>query len=336
MNSIGTFFRMTIFGESHGPYVGVVVDGCPAGLPLSLDDFTGDLGRRKGGKTGTTARKETDIPELAAGVFEGCTTGAPILILFENGDVDSSAYEPLRRTPRPGHADLAAYQKYGGFNDYRGGGAFSGRLTAALVAAGVIAKKLIKPAEVTAELIEAGGSEDMEKALKTAIRANDSIGGIVACRAHGLCAGLGEPFFDSTESLLSHLLFSIPGIKAVEFGAGFAGARMRGSEFNDPIASGTGETRTNNAGGINGGITNGNDLLLRVAVRPTASIGIPQDTIDLDTGEQTRLSIKGRHDVCFALRVPVIIEAACAIVMADLMLREQKIPRVLEGERHGS
>jgi len=328
MNSFGRLFRVGMFGESHGPHVGVVVDGAPAGLPLGVADFFADAERRRSGKPGTTARKETDSPTIASGVFEGRTTGAPILILFENRDVDSSAYEPLRRTPRPGQADLVALQKYGGFNDYRGGGAFSGRLTAALVAAGVIAKKLIRPAEVAAELVEAGGSADVEGAIEKAVKARDSIGGVVGCRVRGLPAGLGEPFFDSTEGLLSHLLFSIPGIKAVEFGSGIASSRMAGSEFNDEIVSTTGETRTNNAGGIIGGITNGNDVLFRVAVRPTASIGRSQHTVNMDTGELCEVSAKGRHDACFAVRVPVIVEAACAIVMADLMLIEQRIPRI--------
>ena len=329
MNSFGRLFRIHIFGESHGPAVGVVVDGCPAGLPLAAIDFSADMERRRSGKPGPTARKEADSPTSASGLFGGKATGAPILILFENRDVDSSAYELLRRTPRPGQADLVAFQKYGGFNDYRGGGAFSGRLTTALVAAGVIAKKLIRPAEVAAELVEAGGSGDVESAIEKAMEAHDSIGGVVECRARGLPAGLGEPFFDATDALLSHLLFSIPGIKAVEFGSGLAASRMAGSEFNDEIVSTTGETRTNNAGGIIGGITNGNDLFFRVAVRPTASIGKRQRTINMDTGEQCEVSVKGRHDVCFARRVPVIVEAACAIVMADLMLLEQRIPRIL-------
>jgi chorismate synthase len=329
MNSFGRLFRVSIFGESHGPSVGVVVDGCPAGLPLKIEEFADDMARRKSGRAGTTTRKEADIPQIASGLFNGCTTGAPVLILFRNEDTDSGAYEPLRRTPRPGQADLVARQKYGGFNDYRGGGPFSGRLTAGLVAAGVIAKKLIRPAEVAAELIEAGGSGDIEKAVETAMKANDSIGGIITCRTTGLPAGLGEPFFDSAESLLAHLLFSIPGIKAVEFGAGIKGARMRGSEFNDEIVSVAGETRTNNSGGINGGITNGNVVLFSVAVRPTASIARNQLTVDMETGERCEVSVRGRHDACFALRVPAVIEAACAIVMADLTLLEQKIPKVL-------
>lgn len=328
MNTFGRLFRISLFGESHGRCVGVLIDGCPAGLPLSVDDFLPDLDRRKSGRPGTTPRKEEDIPSIMSGLFEGRTTGAAIVILFENKDVDSSSYDSFRVTPRPGQADFVAIRKYGGFNDYRGGGIFSGRLTAALVAAGVIAKEVIHPARVEAGLLEAGGSVDIDGAIEAAVRNRDSVGGIVECRAKGLPVGLGEPLIDSAESLLGHLIFAIPGIKGVEFGAGFAGSRMTGSEYNDEIVSTTGETKTNNAGGINGGITNGNELVLRVAVRPTASISKSQSTIDMETGERRRLSVEGRHDACFAVRVPVVVEAATAIVMADLMLLEQKIPRI--------
>ena len=330
MNSFGRLFRVTIFGESHGPCVGVLVDGCPAGLPLGPSDFASDLARRMSGLPGTTARRETDTPSIMSGLFEARTTGAPLAILFENRDVDSKAYEPFRKTPRPGQADFVAFHKFGGFNDHRGGGTFSGRLTAGLVAAGVIAKRLIRPVLVEATLVEAGGSTDVEDAVEEAVKAHDSIGGIVECRARGVPVGLGEPFFNSAESLLSHLVFSIPGIKGIEFGAGFGGSRMRGSAYNDIIVSTEGKTETNNAGGINGGITNGNELFFRVAVRPTASIAQNQLTIDLDTGQRGEVVAGGRHDACFALRVPVIVEAACAVVLADLMLLEQKIPRVLE------
>lgn len=249
--------------------------------------------------------------------------------MLENKDIDSGAYEQLRRTPRPGQADLAACLKYGGFNDYRGGGMFSGRLTAGLVAAGAIAKKLVAPTTVEANLIEAGGSAEIGRAIEAAVAAGDSIGGIIECRAGAVPSGLGEPLCDSVESLISHLVLSIPGVKGIEFGAGFACARMAGSEYNDEIISADGRTKTNDAGGINGGITNGNDLVFRVAVRPTASIAKSQHTVDLETGERRELTIGGRHDVCFAVRVPVIVEAATAIVLADLMLREQRIPRVI-------
>lgn len=329
MNTFGELFRITLFGESHGPSVGILLDGCPAGLSLSVEDLLPDLERRRSGRPGTTARREEDMPVILSGLFEGKTTGAAIVILFENKDVRSGAYEHLRRTPRPGQADLAAFLKYGGFNDYRGGGMFSGRLTTGVVAAGAIAKKLIAPVTVEAELIEAGGSHAIDDAIQGASAAGDSIGGIIECRTREVPAGLGEPLFDSVESLISHLVFSIPGIKGIDFGSGFACARMAGSEYNDEIVSRDGRTKTNNAGGINGGITNGNELVFRTAVRPTASIARSQHTIDLETGERRELVIGGRHDVCFAVRVPVIIEATTAIVLADLMLREQRIPRVL-------
>jgi chorismate synthase len=328
MNSFGRLFRINVFGESHGQSIGVLIDGCPAGLPIREDDFLNDLERRKSGRPGTTPRKEEDVPTINSGLFNDRTTGSPILITFDNRDTDSSAYERIRTTPRPGHADFVAFRKFGGFNDYRGGGAFSGRLTAPLVAAGVVAKMLIRPARIKANLLEAGGSKDIEKAIQMAIAAEDSIGGIIECSAAGLPAGLGEPFFDSAESLLSHLVFSIPGIKGIEFGAGFACSRMMGSAYNDEIATIAGETKTNNSGGINGGITNGNELLFRVAVKPTSSISKAQSTIDLTTGEQRELRVGGRHDTCIALRIPVIVEAATAIILADLMLLEQKMPRI--------
>lgn len=332
MNTFGRLFRVSMFGESHGASVGVLVDGCPAGLPISADDFLPDLERRKSGRPGTTARKEDDRPSILSGLFNGKTTGAAIVIVFANKDTDSAVYEDLKKTPRPGQADLVAFHKYSGFNDYRGGGIFSGRLTACLVAAGVIAKKIIRPVTIEAALVEAGGSGEIARAIEAAVARNDSIGGTVECRARHIPLGLGEPLFDSAESLFSHLIFSIPGVKGIEFGAGFAGTRMAGSEFNDEILSVDGLTLTNNAGGINGGITNGNEVVFRTAVRPTASIPRTQGTVDLETGDRRNLTIGGRHDVCFAVRVPVIIEAAAAIVIADLMLMEQRISRTIRGE----
>ena len=328
MNTFGRSLRIGIFGESHGNSVGILVDGCPAGLALSPDDFTADLARRKSGAAGTTARREDDLPLIKSGLFNGRTTGAPILILFENRDTDSMAYEEIRRMPRPGHADLTALQKFGGFNDYRGGGHFSGRLTVSLVAAGVVAKKIIQPVSADAVLTKAGGSADIGDAVQRALEQNDSIGGIVECRVRGLTPGLGEPFFDSVESVISHAVFSIPGIKGIEFGAGFKAAGMTGSECNDEILDLSGRTRTNHAGGINGGITNGNDVVFRVAVKPTSTISRPQRTIDLETGAPRELVARGRHDACIALRVPVIVEAVTACALADFMAMEQKMPRV--------
>ncbi len=329
MNTFGRSFIVNIFGESHGDALGIIIDGCPAGLHLSETDLIPDLGRRKSGGAGTTPRLETDTPFIKSGLFEGRTTGAPILILFENKNVDSSAYEAIRHTPRPGHADFTAYAKHGGFNDYRGGGHFSGRLTVGLVAAGAVAKKLIRPIRVEAALAEAGGAKEIEETVKNAMNEGDSVGGIISCAVRGVPAGLGEPFFDSVESLISHAAFSIPAVKAIEFGAGFACASMKGSEYNDAILDPEGTTATNHSGGINGGITNGNDIRFRVAVRPTASISRPQQTVNLKLGTPTEIFVKGRHDACIALRVPVIVEAVTAIVLADLMIANQTIKRVL-------
>jgi chorismate synthase len=328
MNSFGTFFRISIFGESHGTGVGITIDGCPAGLPLLFNDFTGDFNRRRSGGKGTTPRKETDIPRIMTGVFNDFTTGAPITILFDNTNTQSRDYTSLRETPRPGHADFVAMKKFGGFEDYRGGGHFSGRLTLGLVAAGVIAKKLIAPVRVDAKILEVGGKKEIEKAIDEAVEKQDSIGGIVECTASNMPAGLGEPFFNSMESMLGHMIFSIPAIKGIEFGSGFAAARMWGSEHNDKFISEDGKTSTNYAGGVNGGITNGNDLVLRVAVKPTSSTHQPQRTINIRSGEMVDLQIEGRHDTCIALRVPVVVEAATAIVLADLMMMEQRIGRI--------
>lgn len=331
MNSFGRIFRASVFGESHGECIGILIDNCPAGISLSTQDFLLDLERRMPKAKGTTARKEPDIPLIKSGVFNGKTTGAPIMILFENHDIDSGEYEKIKNTPRPGHADMVASKKFGGFNDYRGGGHFSGRLTAALVAGGVVAKKIISPSEVKAKLVQAGGvSGNIPERIEKALTEGDSIGGIVECRATSLPVGLGEPFFDSVESMVSHGVFSIPAIKGIEFGAGFACTKMNGSQFNDEIVDADGKTRTNNSGGINGGITNGNELVFRVAVRPTSSIQKTGKTIDLSTGKQTEISVKGRHDACIALRVPIVLEAITAIVLADFFLLEQKTARIVK------
>ena len=329
MNSFGRIFRVSIFGESHGECVGIIIDGCPTGLRLSIDDFTTDIERRKAGAKGTTPRKEGDLPKILNGVFNDKTTGAPITILFENTNTRSGDYEKQRAVPRPGHADFVAMQKFGGFEDYRGGGHFSGRLTVCLVAAGVIAKKLLDQVKVKATILEIGGEKDIETGLQKAIDAKDSIGGIIECKTNGLPAGLGEPFFDSAESLLSHAVFAIPAVRGIEFGTGFAAARMFGIEHNDAIIDKTGKTKTNHAGGIVGGITNGNELVFRIAIKPTSSTPKEQQTLNIETGEVEPFSVKGRHDLCIALRVPVVLEAVTAIVLADLLLLEKKIKRVL-------
>ncbi len=335
MNSFGTLFRVNIFGESHGPSVGVVLDGCPAGIALSADDFVTDIERRKGGmQKGTTPRKEDDLPIFLSGVFNGKTTGAPLTIIFENNNTRSADYEKLRSFPRPGHADFVASQKFGGFEDYRGGGHFSGRLTVCLVAAGVVAKKILLLAKenisCVATITEIGGEPDTEKGLQKAIDAKDSVGGIVECEVKNLPLGLGEPFFSSAESLIAHAVFAIPAIKGIEFGSGFAAAKMFGSQHNDALQNKEGKTATNHAGGILGGITNGNDLIFRVAVKPTSSTPKEQQTLNIDTDNVETFSVKGRHDLCIALRVPVVLEAVTAFVLADLLLQEQKVGRVLK------
>jgi len=492
MNSFGRTFRISIFGESHGECVGITIDGCPAGLSLSPDDLLPDLERRKGGKQkGTTPRQEEDYPIFKSGVFNGKTTGFPITILFENKNTRSEDYNKQRSIPRPGHADWVAHQKFGGNEDYRGGGHFSARLTTGIVAAGAIAKKLLSlvetspqtplrgrgasgdsampgyitnspenwkhlsvfakqnrrnatPAEdklwqevrnrkvqgckfrrqhpingfipdfvclekkliveidgeyhseeeqknydeqrtkwlavnnyklirftneevlnktnyvievvgnillseasspsllerelegevkqgITIEAIitEIGGETDIEQGLQKAINAKDSVGGIIECRVNGLPDGLGEPYFDSIESALAHIVFAIPAVRGVEFGTGFAAAKMFGSQHNDAIENREGKTRSNHAGGVVGGISNGNELVFRLAVKPTSSTPKEQNSLNWDTGATEDFSIKGRHDLCVALRAPVIVEAVTAIVLADFMLLEQKIKRVL-------
>ena len=324
MNSFGRLFRVSIFGESHGEYVGVVIDGCTAGLPLSVEDFSADLERRKPGAKGTTPRKEDDAPEIVSGIFNNKATGAPITILFKNGNTRSADYEKQRAVPRPGHADFVASKKFNGFQDYRGGGHFSGRLTVALVAAGVIAKMILGEVKVSSTILEIGGETDLDIGLQKAIDAKDSIGGIIECRVSGLPIGLGEPFFDSAESLISHAVFAIPAVRAIEFGTGFAAAKMFGSKHNDAIENVEGKTTTNHAGGIVGGITNGNEIVFRIAIKPTSSTPQEQQSLNTETNKVEPFSIKGRHDLCIALRVPVVLEAATAIVLADLMLLNKK------------
>jgi len=329
MNSFGRIFRVHIFGESHGESVGIVIDGVPAGLPITEDDLLPDLERRKGGKQkGTTPRQEADYPFFKSGIFNGKATGAPITILFENNNTRSGDYEKQRSFPRPGHADFVAHEKFGGNEDYRGGGHFSARLTTGLVAAGAIAKKMMQGVTIFSEVTEIGGEKDLEKGLQNAIDAKDSVGGLVECRVNGLPIGLGEPFFDSVESNIAHIAFAIPAVKGVEFGSGFAAAKMFGSQHNDAIENMEGKTTTNHAGGIVGGITNSNELVFRIAIKPTASTPKQQNSLNWDTGKMEDFSIKGRHDLCVALRAPVILEAATAVALADLMMMEQRIPRI--------
>lgn len=322
MNSFGNAFKVEIFGESHGKSVGVTIDGVPAGIPLSAEMFSADIDRRRPSSIGTTARLESDIPLIMSGVRDKVTTGSPITILFENGNVRSSDYSEFEQHWRPSHVDFVARRKYGPHVDLRGGGAFSGRLTLPLVAAGTIAKILINPIAVSSRIVSIGGVTygEHEDLLKEVMSRGDSLGGIIECAADNIPAGLGDPFFDSVESIISHIVFSVPAVRGVEFGTGFAAASMRGSEHNDPIINADGKTLSNNAGGIVGGITNGNKILLRVAIKPTATISKEQMTWNNATGKMEPLVAKGRHDSCIALRAPVVIESAVAIALAQFAI----------------
>ena len=325
MNSWGNRFRVTLWGESHGAQVGVTIDGVPAGIALAESDFEADLARRRAGAAGTTPRKESDAPHIVSGLYRGFTTGAPLTVEFLNENTRSGDYASLASHPRPSHADWVAMKKFHGYNDPRGGGHFSGRITLAIVTAGVVAKKILgSGVTFHTDIIEIGGSTDKERfadIIESARMDRNSVGGVVECRAEGVAAGLGEPFFDSAESLMAHLLFSVPAVKGVEFGSGFAAARMRGSEHNDPIIDAEGHTSTNHAGGIVGGITNGNAIVVRAAVKPTASISREQMSFNCASGQVDSLVIKGRHDVCITLRAAVVVESAVAIALADLTLR---------------
>jgi chorismate synthase len=338
MNTFGRKFRVSIFGESHGELIGVVLDGVPAGLELSEQDFEQDILRRKSGARGTTPRIEADRPMIVSGVFEGHTTGAPLTITFKNTNTHSSDYELFAAMPRPGHADLTAALKWDDCQDPRGGGHFSGRLTLPIVAAGVVAKKMLADATmlddtpvtaVQARIVELGGiasvdstslemTDKWQAAIDQAIKEGDSLGAIIECTVPDIDPGYGEPFWDSVESLLAHAVFAIPGVRGIEFGDGFQAARMKGSEHNDPIGE-DGRPVKNGAGGANGGITNGAPLTFRVAFKPTSSIRKAQQTFNFMTGEMDTLEVPGRHDVCFALRAPVVVEAMTAIVLADLV-----------------
>jgi len=353
-NIIGERFVVVSFGESHGKCVGALVDGCPAGLQLSEEDIQPDLDLRKPGQSlVTTTRAEEDRVQILSGVFEGYTTGAPILMLVWNKDVDSTSYRKLLNTPRPGHADYPASVKYRGFNDWRGGGRFSGRITAGYVMAGAVAKKLLRTTlgiEVLAYSLEIGGvrcpslpvdkirsyrysnevrcpdpetAERMRKVILDAKKSGDSVGGVVECIALNLPVGVGEPVFSSLDSDLSRALFSIPAVKGVEFGSGFQAARMRGSENNDPftVQDGVIKTATNNAGGILGGLSTGMPIQVRVAFKPASSISKPQKTVDLARMEMTEIVVPGRHDPSVVPRAVVVVEAVVAFVLADHVLR---------------
>ena len=359
-SSLGKLFTITSFGESHGPLIGVVIDGCPAGLPLAEADIQPEVDRRRPGAAGTTGRREEDRVEISSGLHKGRTTGAPLYLLVRNHDVDSSDYDKNRGKPRPGHADYTAGLKYGGFADHRGGGRFSGRITVGFVMAGAVAKKLLATvgAEVLAHTVAIGSvsagaagipeikklrhnnplacadaeaAARMSALIEHARQDGDSLGGIIEGLGLNLPAGLGEPVFDTLEGAIAKAMFSIPAVKGVEFGAGFAAAKMRGSEHNDPftVSGGKVVTKSNQAGGILGGISTGMPLRLRVAVKPTPSISSEQATVDIGRLEDAKIKLTGRHDTCIVPRAVPVVEAMLAVTLCDFAIRAQMIAGVL-------
>ncbi|MCK9478996.1 MAG: chorismate synthase [Firmicutes bacterium] len=317
----GNNLKITIFGESHGEAVGAAVCGLPAGMTVDFDFISNELLRRAGGRDRfSTSRRESDEFKFVSGVFEGKLTGAPVCCIIPNADTRSADYHKIKNLMRPSHADYTAFVKYGGHNDYRGGGHFSGRITAALVAAGALCKLFLMQKGITVEskLL----TEDLENKILQAKSEKDSVGGKVEVAICGVKAGVGSPFFDSVESILSHLFFSIPGVKGVEFGAGFALTDMKGSMANDEFYAENGKvyTKTNNSGGINGGITNGMPIVARLAFRPTTSIAKEQSTIDISTMTNVKIEVKGRHDPCIARRGAIVAESAAAIGIAELIV----------------
>ena len=361
-DSLGKIFTVTSFGESHGKIIGTIIGGCPAGLPIYESDIQSQLDRRKpANNAASTPRTEDDKVEILSGVFNGFSTGAPICLVIQNKDTRSADYDNLHMTPRPGHADYTSYVKYGGFADYRGGGRFSGRITAGLVAAGAVARALLKTIDVDifAHTLEIGSvtaiPEDIDtirqnvndnplrcadsvaanrmmKAVEDAAANGDSLGGIIEGIATGVPAGLGEPLFDNLDGDMAKALFAIPSVKGVEFGAGFNSTRLKGSENNDPfdIKDGRIITKTNNAGGILGGISNGMPIVVRVAVKPTPSISKKQHSVDLKEMTRAELEIKGRHDACIVPRAVPVVEAVMAIILCDFAIRAGVIARVMK------
>lgn len=362
-NSTGKALVLTCFGESHGKCIGAAIDGCPAGLPISEAEVQAELEKRRPGFTDvSTPRREEDVVEILSGVCKGSATGAPICMIVRNRDVDSRPYELIENKPRPGHADYTAHIRYGGFSDFRGGGRFSGRITAAYVMAGAIAKKLLKTinVEVLAHTVQIGNvklskeasyddirsnvyrnpvrcadsetASSMKKEILEASAARDSVGGVVEGLALSVPAGLGDPIFDCLDSDIAKMLFDIPAVKGVEFGSGFESASMKGSENNDQyvVKEGKVVTLTNNAGGILGGISSGMPIVVRVAFKPTSSIPKKQKTVDLSRMEETEIEFTGRHDPCIVPRAVPVVESCLAFVLADHAMRAGKIPRVLE------
>ncbi len=362
-NSIGKEFVVTTFGESHGKVVGVVVDGCPAGLQLSEADFQEELDRRIPAEPKiVSARVEKDVAKILSGLFNGFTTGAPIALTVENKETNSSDYEAIKDLPRPGHSDYPARIRYGGFNDYRGGGRFSGRVTVALIMAGTIAKKLLgrydidvlaytqsigkirtdkkfSAAEIRKNKNAAATrcpdlacAEKMEEAIVNARKEGESLGGVIECIALNMPAGIGEPLFDALDADLAKALFGVPAVKGVEFGAGFSAAELTGSQNNDAFLLKNGKimTSTENAGGILGGLSSGMPIMIRVAIKPTPSISKEQKTVNLSSMKEAAIRIKGRHDPCVVPKAVPAIEASVAITLADHLIRSGYIPKVLK------
>ena len=351
----GSKIKISIFGESHGNAIGINIDGLPSGLELNLEDIAYEMRRRAPGKSPlSTARSEEDIPEILSGYFNGKTTGTPLCAIIRNTNTRSKDYSLLKDVMRPGHADYSGNIRYNGFNDYRGGGHFSGRITAPLVFAGAICKQILKEKGIVVAahvksikdikdksfldsdidlnsvealktfelpLIDKSIEENMRKEILEAKEDMDSVGGTIECGVFGINPGVGDPFFDSVESTLAHLLFSVPAVKGVEFGRGFELTNMRGSEANDEIYYDNGEikTRTNNNGGILGGITNGMPIIFTTAIKPTSSIGKEQKTVNINTKENTILKVEGRHDPCIVQRAIPVIEAVTAIGILELL-----------------
>ncbi|OGQ04881.1 MAG: chorismate synthase [Deltaproteobacteria bacterium RIFCSPLOWO2_12_FULL_44_12] len=335
-NTLGKIFQITSFGESHGPCIGVVIDGCPSGLKIDQQKIAEDLARRRPGQSLTTPRQEKDEFKILSGVLNETTTGAPICMMIHNEDIQSKDYEERRFTPRPGHADYTAFVKYGGLEDYRGGGRFSARITAGFVMAGSVAKQLLKTigVKVSARIIELGGvcqEQEIIRRLNEVQEKGNSVGGIIEGTALNLPVGLGEPVFDNLDGELAKALFALPAVKGVEFGTGFKAAKMLGSEHNDifEMKDGKIQTKTNNAGGILGGLSNGMPLVVRVGFKPVSSIAKEQQTVNLETKETLQLQTKGRFDPCPIPRALPLVEAMIAIVLTDFSLRSQVLPRAL-------
>ena len=361
-NSFGKLFTITSFGESHGRCVGAIIDGCPAGLAITEDDIQKEMDKRKpGGSVAATARAEEDKVEILSGIYHGTTTGAPICLVIWNRDIDSREYEKIRFLPRPGQADYTAFIKYGGFNDFRGGGRFSGRITATFVMGGAIARKLLSliDVEILAHTAEIGGikaeskgfaeireniqknplkcadlkaAEEMARAIEEVKKEGDSLGGIIEGIALNVPVGWGEPVFDTLDGELAKAILAIPAVKGVEFGLGFSAASKKGSENNDPFTMKNGKiiTETNNAGGILGGISSGMPIVIRVAIKPTPSIAKSQQTVNIKEMTSSRLSVKGRHDACIVPRAVVVVESMMAVTLCDFALRAGIIPRVIK------